>query len=68
MTRHHVCHADFEVTLPMPLFVVLEDVGWRQGRDGSAGQEPYRTGMARRHCLADYEALAFANSTEIARL
>ena len=58
MPEHHIFHDDFEVTLPMPLFLVVEDVGWWQGRDGSASQEPYRTGMARRHCLADYRALA----------
>lgn len=51
-------HDDFEITLPMPLFLVVEDVGWWQGHDGSARQEPYRTGMGRRHCLADYQALA----------
>lgn len=51
-------HDDFEITLPMPLFLVVEDVGWWQGRDGSPQHEPYRTGMTRRHCLADYRVLA----------
>lgn len=51
-------HDDFEIALPMPLFLVVEDVGWWDGRDGSAHHEPYRTGMTRRHCLADYQALA----------
>jgi hypothetical protein len=58
MAPHHLCHDDFELSLPMPLFLVVEDVGWWQGRDGSSRGEPYRTGMGRRHCLADYQALA----------
>ena len=45
------------VTLPMPVFLVVEDVGWWEGVDGSAWQEPYRSNMARRHCLEDYQAL-----------
>ncbi len=50
-------HNGFLVTLPQPLMVVVEDVGWWQGRDGSAVNEPYRTGMDRDHCLEDYRAL-----------
>lgn len=50
-------HNGFLITLPMPLLVVVEDVGWWQGRDGSAVNEPYRTGMNRDHCLEDYRAL-----------
>ncbi len=41
----------------MPIFLVVEDVGWWQGRDGSANNEPFRNGFSRRHCLADYQAL-----------
>lgn len=48
---------DLVVSLPMPIFLVVEDVGWWQGRDGSADNEPFRNGFARRHCLADYRAL-----------
>jgi len=50
-------HNGFLITLPQPLMVVVEDVGWWQGRDGSAINEPYRTGMERNHCLEDYRAL-----------
>lgn len=50
-------HNGFLITLPQPLMVVVEDVGWWQGRDGSAINEPYRTGMERNHCLEDYGAL-----------
>ncbi len=45
------------ISLPMPLFLVIEDVGWWQGYDGSADNEPYRNNFPRRHCLADYMAL-----------
>ena len=45
------------VSLPLPLFLVVEDVGWWQGEDGSARQEPFRNRFPRRHCLADYLAL-----------
>jgi hypothetical protein len=49
---------DLVVSLPMPIFLVVEDVGWWQGTDGSANNEPYRNGFTRRHCLEDYRALA----------
>ena len=45
------------VALPLPLFLVVEDVGWWEGKDGSGHNEPYRNGLCRRNCLADYEAL-----------
>jgi len=48
---------DRTVSLPLPLFLVIEDVGWWQGEDGSRRGEPYRNGFCRRHCLADYRAL-----------
>jgi hypothetical protein len=41
----------------MPVFPVIEDVGWWQGEDGSAAQQPYRNAFPRRHLLADYQAL-----------
>lgn len=52
-----------ELFLPMPVFPIVEDVGWWQGEDGSAMQQPYRNAFPRQHCLADYQALArFADS------
>jgi hypothetical protein len=48
---------DIKITLPMPVFVVIEDVGWWQGVDGSSCQEPYRNNLKRCHCLEDYRAL-----------
>lgn len=49
--------AECTVALPLPLFLVIEDVGWWEGVDGSAAGQPYRNGFPRRHCLADYAAL-----------
>jgi hypothetical protein len=53
----HVTYKNMEVFLPMPVFPIIEDVGWWQGEDGSAAQQPYRNAFPRRHCLADYQAL-----------
>ena len=50
--------ADTLVSLPLPIFLVIEDVGWWQGEDGSSKNQPYRNRFDRRHCLADYQALA----------
>jgi len=43
--------------IPMPLQVVIDDVGWWSGEDGSARQEPYRTGIHRNHVPDDYRAI-----------
>ncbi|MCD6597561.1 MAG: twin-arginine translocation signal domain-containing protein [Bacteroidales bacterium] len=43
--------------IPMPIQVVIDDVGWWSGTDGSKWQEPYRTGIDRNHVLADYKAI-----------
>jgi hypothetical protein len=42
--------------IPMPIQVVIDDVGWWCGKDGSTQQEPYRTGIKRDHHPADYTA------------
>lgn len=44
-------------TIPMPIQVVIDDVGWWSGKDGSEYQEPYRTGISRNHAPADYQAI-----------
>jgi hypothetical protein len=36
---------DLTVSFPMPIFVVGEDVGWWQGVDGSANNEPFRNSI-----------------------
>ncbi len=43
--------------IPMPIQVVIDDVGWWSGQDGSKQQEPFRTGIGRNHVPADYEAI-----------
>lgn len=45
------------VTIPMPIQVVIDDVGWWSGEDGSKHQQPYRTGISRNHVPADYQAI-----------
>ena len=45
------------VTIPLPIQMVIDDVGWWVGPDGSSRQEPYRSGISRDHVTADYEAL-----------
>ena len=44
--------------IPKPIQVVIDDVGWWSGQDGSKWQEPYRTGINRKHVPADHEAIA----------
>jgi len=41
----------------MPIQVVIDDVGWWSGKNGSKWQEPYRTGIDRNHTPADYQAI-----------
>ena len=47
-----------KVIIPKPLLVTVDDVGWWNGRDGSARNQPFRTGMQRDHVPDDYRALA----------
>jgi len=49
---------NLKVIIPMPIQVVIDDVGWWSGEDGSKRQEPYRTGINRNHVPADYQAIA----------
>jgi hypothetical protein len=48
---------NLDVFIPMPIQVVIDDVGWWSGEDGSQRQEPYRTGIQRNHVPADYQAI-----------
>jgi hypothetical protein len=50
-------HKDIVVKIPLPIQVVIDDVGWWSGEDGSSRQEPYRTGIMRDHVPADYRAI-----------
>lgn len=45
------------LTIPMPLQIVVDDVGWWSGRDESRFNQPFRTGMSRNHLPRDYAAL-----------
>ena len=47
-----------DISIPSPLLVTVDDVGWWDGRDGSARNQPFRTGMHRHHAPEDYRALA----------
>jgi hypothetical protein len=52
--------------IPMPIQVVIDDVGWWSGRDGSQDQEPYRTGIPRNHVPEDYDAIVqFGSALDI---
>jgi len=41
----------------MAIQVVIDDVGWWYSEDGSARNEPFRTGCPRNHVPADYQAI-----------
>jgi hypothetical protein len=49
--------AGITAAIPMPIQVVIDDVGWWSGRNGSKEQEPYRTGIQRNHVPEDYQAI-----------
>ena len=44
-------------TVPMPIQIVIDDVGWWSGEDGNEIQQPYRTGIEVNHVPADYQAI-----------
>jgi hypothetical protein len=48
---------DIQLTIPMPLKIIIDDVGWWSGKDGSQNNQPFRTGMSRDHVPEDYFAL-----------
>ena len=48
---------NLSAVIPMPIQVVIDDVGWWSGKDGSLYQEPFRTGINRNHVVADYLAI-----------
>ncbi len=47
-----------DAVIPIAIQVVIDDVGWWSGSDGSEYNEPYRTGIDRDHVVEDYEAIA----------
>lgn len=52
-----VRYDDAILSIPEPLYLVIEDVGWWRGEDGSPKGQPFRNRFCRDHCIADYEAL-----------
>ncbi len=53
-----VRNTELRVVIPMPIQIVIDDVGWWSGDDGHDSQQPYRTGIGRHHVPADYQAIA----------
>ena len=47
-----------QINFPLPLQIVLDDVGWWSGNNEWAQNGPFRTGIDRDHCVEDYEAIA----------
>jgi hypothetical protein len=45
------------ISIPLPLQIVLDDVGWWSGRNDWSRNGPFRTGIDRDHCVEDYEAI-----------
>lgn len=46
-----------QACIPIALQIVIDDVGWWSGKDSSKQGGPYRTGFARDHVPADYQAI-----------
>lgn len=46
------------VSIPLPLQIVIDDVGWWSGKNDGAQNGPFRTGINRDHTVEDYVAIA----------
>jgi hypothetical protein len=55
--KKFVRKSETSVFVPMPIQIVIDDVGWWSGEDGHERQQPYRTGINRNHFPADYQAI-----------
>ena len=55
--KRAISKAGLSIIIPMPIQIVIDDVGWWSGEDGHERQEPYRTGISRNHVPADYQAI-----------
>ncbi len=49
---------NWRFAIPMPLQIVIDDVGWWSGMNDSEAGGPYRSGIGRDHVPSDYEAIA----------
>lgn len=47
-----------DVMVPAALQIIMDDIGWWCGRDDRKIGGPSRTAMPRKHCVADYQAVA----------
>lgn len=47
----------FEIQIPKPIQIVIDDVGWWCGKDGHKSGQPFRTGICRDHGIEDYKAI-----------
>lgn len=45
------------MTIPRPLHIAIDDLGWFCSTDDRTNGGPSRTGVTRRHCYKDYEAI-----------
>lgn len=45
------------MTIPRPLHIALDDLGWFCPTDDRQNGGPSRTGVTRRHCFKDYQAI-----------
>ncbi|MDP6040104.1 MAG: hypothetical protein QGG64_16255 [Candidatus Latescibacteria bacterium] len=52
-----VTSGDWRFAIPMPLQIVIDDVGWWSGVNDSESGGPFRSGIVRDHVPADYEAI-----------
>ncbi len=48
-----------QLTIPLALQLVIEDVGWWEKSHPAGSDSPFRTGLDRRHHPLDYEALVY---------
>ena len=46
-----------KIIIPDSLHIVVDDLGWFNGKDDRENDGPSRTGMPRRHCAEDYRAV-----------
>jgi hypothetical protein len=47
----------FEIQIPKPIQIVIDDVGWWKGHDGHEIGQPFRTGINRDHVYEDYVSI-----------
>ena len=47
----------FEIQIPKPIQIVIDDVGWWNGKDDHKIGQPFRTGINRNHVYEDYVSI-----------